>query len=73
MLRGLFTFWKRANLNQTERMLDVLKDKCWHTNMELGRKVSLRYGDVVFRLRKNGHTVNVERITKGLFKYKLIK
>ena len=67
----MFSFWKLRHLDQKERLLRVLSDGLWHTNMELGHRVCLRYGDAIFRARKSGETIEVLQLKRGLFIYRL--
>jgi len=48
--------------SQTHRVLMLLKTKGRATNYELN-KIAFRYGDCIFRLRKEGH--DIESIRKG--------
>jgi hypothetical protein len=70
---GLFTFWKRPCKDQVERLLQVMPVGSWVSNMDLGRKVCLRYGDVIYRARKKGHVIEDKQINRGLWLYKLVK
>jgi hypothetical protein len=69
---SLYTFWKRPCKDQVERLIQVMGHGQWVTNMELGRKVSLRYGDVILRAREKGYTIEDDQITRGLWKYRLV-
>lgn len=68
---SIFSFWKMSEMTQAERMLKILGDGAWHTNTELARRVSLRYGSVVHKLRKQGYAIMVKRISDGLYLYKM--
>jgi hypothetical protein len=69
----MFSFWRRPCKDQVERLLQVMGHGMWVTNMELGQKVCLRYGDVIYRARKRGYKIADLQINRGLWKYKLIK
>ena len=56
---------------QTERLLELLKDRDWHSMRALN-EICFRYGARFKELRDAGYTIETRQISAGLFWYRLV-
>lgn len=55
-----------------EKLLDLLHDRQWHSNVELvGAGVGFRYGAVIHNLRKKGYLIETKEVTPAIWEYRL--
>lgn len=63
---------KERRIPQTAKILAVLKEKAYVTNVELNR-ICFRYSARILELRKEGHNIQREYIKPGVYKYFLVQ